>query len=172
MKTRACALVTFGAHSCRLAQWQNVSTRSRCRGALGAYQAGVYKGIAETGFNRFSAATAATFGVPGFFVPRQPPASLAPDGTAESAECLRHLAAQGDGARTLTWIFSIERAYGFLPSRPAMSIEGVGIVPSVFTLSLHRCLDTMHLFYPSLCIVVAIVLMKEQTWTFFIHGGF
>ena len=30
MKTRTCALVTFGAHSCRLAQWQNVSTRSRC----------------------------------------------------------------------------------------------------------------------------------------------
>jgi hypothetical protein len=29
-------------------------------GALGAYQAGVCKGIAETGFNRFSAATAAT----------------------------------------------------------------------------------------------------------------
>ena len=54
-------------------------------GALGAYQAGVYKGNAETGFNRFSAATAATFGVPGVFVPRQPPASLAPDGTAESA---------------------------------------------------------------------------------------
>jgi len=54
-------------------------------GALGAYQAGVYKGIAETGLNRFSAATAATFGVPGFFVPRQPPASLAPDGTPESA---------------------------------------------------------------------------------------
>jgi hypothetical protein len=54
-------------------------------GVLGAYQAGVYKGIAETGFNRFSAATAATFGVPGVFVPRQPPASLAPDGTAESA---------------------------------------------------------------------------------------
>ena len=49
-------------------------------GAHGAYQAGVYKGIAETGPNRFSSATAATFGVPGFFVPRQPPASLAPDG--------------------------------------------------------------------------------------------
>ncbi len=31
--------------------------------------------------NRFSAATAATFGVPGFYVPRQPPAFLAPDGT-------------------------------------------------------------------------------------------
>src|ERR1700687_6229914 len=53
-------------------------------GALGAYQAGVYKGIAETGLNRFSAATAATFGVPGFFVPRQPPALLAPDGTPEA----------------------------------------------------------------------------------------
>ena len=48
----------------------------------------------------------------------------------------------------------------------------MGIVLSVFTLSLQRCLDTMHLFYPSLCIVVAIVLMKEQTWTFFIRGGF
>ena len=32
----------------------------------------------------FSAATAATFGVPGFFVPRQPHASLAPDGTPEA----------------------------------------------------------------------------------------
>jgi hypothetical protein len=109
-------------------------------GALGAYQAGVYEGIAETGLapswvagvsigainaaliagnppgrrverlrefwnrvsssmppiapvqldplrislNRFSAATAATFGVPGFFVPRQPPALLAPDGTPEA----------------------------------------------------------------------------------------
>jgi NTE family protein len=31
--------------------------------------------------NRMSAATAATFGVPGFFVPRVPPAILAPDGT-------------------------------------------------------------------------------------------
>ena len=30
MKTRTCVLVTFGAHSCRLAQWQNVSTRSWC----------------------------------------------------------------------------------------------------------------------------------------------
>ena len=106
-------------------------------GALGAYQAGVYEGIAETGLapnwvagvsigainaaliagnrperrverlrefwdrvsssmplvtpaqldplrmtlNRLSAATAATFGVPGFYVPRQPPAFLAPDGT-------------------------------------------------------------------------------------------
>src|ERR1700694_2176200 len=46
------------------------------------------------------------------------------------------------------------------------------MVLSVFTLSLRRGLDTMHLFYPSLCIVVAIVLMKEQTWTFFMHGGF
>ena len=53
-------------------------------GALGAYQAGVYKGIGETGFNRFIAPMAATFGVPGFFVPRQPPASLAPDGTPEA----------------------------------------------------------------------------------------
>src|SRR3984893_3147721 len=109
-------------------------------GALGAYQAGVYEGIAETGLapnwiagvsigainaaliagnaprdrverlrefwdrvsssmpliapaqldplrtslNRFSAATAATFGVPGFFVPRVPPAFLAPDGTPEA----------------------------------------------------------------------------------------
>jgi NTE family protein len=107
-------------------------------GALGAYQAGVYEGIAEAGLapnwiagvsigainaaliagnrperrverlrefwdrvsssmpmvipeqldplrmtlNRLSAATAATFGVPGFYVPRQPPAFLAPDGTA------------------------------------------------------------------------------------------
>ena len=32
---------------------------------LGAYSAGVYEGIAETGLNRFTAATAATFGVPG-----------------------------------------------------------------------------------------------------------
>src|ERR1700719_1674657 len=46
------------------------------------------------------------------------------------------------------------------------------MVLSVFTLSLQRGLDTMHLLYPSLCIVVAIVLMKEQTWTFFIRGGF
>jgi len=109
-------------------------------GALGAYQAGVYEGIAEAGIapnwiagvsigainaaliagnpperrlermrefwdrvsssmplvapvqldplrttlNRLSAATAATFGVPGFFVPRVPPAFLAPDGTPEA----------------------------------------------------------------------------------------
>jgi NTE family protein len=109
-------------------------------GALGAYQAGVYEGMAERGFapdwitgvsigainaaliagnapgqrlerlrefwdrvssgmplvapaqldplrvalNRLSAATAATFGVPGFFVPRVPPAFLAPDGTPEA----------------------------------------------------------------------------------------
>jgi NTE family protein len=32
-------------------------------------------------FNRVSAASAATFGVPGFFVPRIPPAFLAPEGT-------------------------------------------------------------------------------------------
>lgn len=106
-------------------------------GALGAYQAGVYEGMAEHGFapdwvtgvsigainaaliagnpierrierlrefwdrvssgmpliapaqldplrlalNRLSAATSVTFGVPGFFVPRVPPAILAPDGT-------------------------------------------------------------------------------------------
>jgi len=109
-------------------------------GALGAYQAGVYEGMAEHGFapdwvagvsigainaaliagnppqkrlerlrefwdrvssgiplvapaqldpvrvalNRLSAATAATFGVPGFFVPRVPPVFLAPDGTPEA----------------------------------------------------------------------------------------
>ena len=34
--------------------------------------------------NRLSAATAATFGVPGFFTPRVPPAFLAPDGTPEA----------------------------------------------------------------------------------------
>jgi NTE family protein len=34
--------------------------------------------------SRLSAATAATFGVPGFFVPRVPPAFLAPDGTPEA----------------------------------------------------------------------------------------
>ena len=106
-------------------------------GALGAYQAGVYEGIAEQGFapdwvagvsigainaaliagnpperriermrafwdrvsasvpltvpafldplrpafNRMSATAAATFGVPGFFVPRVPPPFFAPDGT-------------------------------------------------------------------------------------------
>src|SRR5258706_10345221 len=109
-------------------------------GALGAYQAGVYEGIAESGLapdwiagvsigainaaliagnrpkdrlgrlrefwnrvssctplvapalldplrlslNRVSATTAATFGAPGFFVPRVPPAFLAPDGTPEA----------------------------------------------------------------------------------------
>jgi NTE family protein len=109
-------------------------------GALGAYQAGVYEGMAEADFapnwvagvsigainaaliagnpprrrverlrefwdrvsssmplvtpaqldplrmtlNRLSAASAATFGVPGFFRPRQPPAFLAPDGTPEA----------------------------------------------------------------------------------------
>jgi len=93
MKTRTCALVTLGVHSYRLAEWQNVSTRSWCCRAAG-------------------------------------------------------------------------------PSCPATSIQGMGIVPSVFTLSLHRCLNAMHILYPSLCIVVAIVLMKEQTWTFFIHGRF
>src|SRR6266446_6571525 len=31
--------------------------------------------------NRMSATAAATFGVPGFFVPRMPPAFLSPDGT-------------------------------------------------------------------------------------------
>jgi hypothetical protein len=54
-------------------------------GALGAYRAGVYEGIAETGRNRFSAATAATFGVPGFFlfrVNRLLP--LRPNGTPEA----------------------------------------------------------------------------------------
>jgi len=34
--------------------------------------------------NRLSAATAATFGVPGFFTPRIPPAILAPDGTPQA----------------------------------------------------------------------------------------
>jgi len=34
--------------------------------------------------NRFSAATAVAFGVPGFFAPRVPPAFLAPDGTREA----------------------------------------------------------------------------------------
>ena len=108
-------------------------------GALGAYQAGVYEGIAESGLapdwiagvsigainaaliagnrpehrllrlrefwdrvsssmplvapaqldplrisNRLSATTAATFGVPGFFVPRVPPLFLAPDGAPEA----------------------------------------------------------------------------------------
>src|SRR6266516_3797545 len=114
-------------------------------GALGAYQAGVYEGMAEHGFapdwvagvsigainaaliagnapqkrlerlrefwdrvssgvslvapaqvdpvrvalNRLSAATAATFGVPGFFVPR-------PGWDARSAECLRYFAARAN----------------------------------------------------------------------------
>ena len=109
-------------------------------GALGAYQAGVYEGMAERGFapnwvsgvsigaingaliagnvadqrlerlrefwdrvssgiplippayldplrvafNRVSAMATATFGVPGFFVPRVPPPYLAPDGTPEA----------------------------------------------------------------------------------------
>ena len=109
-------------------------------GALGAYQAGVYEGIAESGLapdwiagvsigainasliagnrperrlerlrefwdmvssgmplvapaqldplrmalNRLSAASAATFGVPGFYVPRIPPPFIAPDGTPEA----------------------------------------------------------------------------------------
>ena len=109
-------------------------------GALGAYQAGVYEGIAESGLapdwiagvsigainaaliagnpperrlerlrefwnrvsssmplaaptqfdplrislNRLSAATAATFGVPGFYVPRVPPALLIPGGTPDA----------------------------------------------------------------------------------------
>jgi NTE family protein len=109
-------------------------------GALGAYQAGVYEGIAESGLvpdwiagvsigainaaliagnrpehrlprlrefwdrvsssmplvapaqldplqislNRLSAAAAATFGVPGFFVPRVLPAFLAAEGTPEA----------------------------------------------------------------------------------------
>jgi NTE family protein len=109
-------------------------------GALGAYQAGVYEGIAEAGLapdwiagvsigainasliagnrperrlerlrefwdmvssgmplvaptqldplrmalNRLSAASAATFGVPGFYVPRIPPPFIAPDGTTEA----------------------------------------------------------------------------------------
>src|SRR5207237_3502105 len=35
-------------------------------------------------------------------------------------------------------------------------------VPSVFTPSLHRRLNNMRLLYQSVCIVVAIVLMKEQ----------
>ena len=109
-------------------------------GALGAYQAGVYQGMAEqglapdwvtgvsigaingaliagnpveqrlerlrefwdrvssglpwnplaqltalrAGLNRFNALAAATFGVPGFFSPRLPPALFAPDGTPEA----------------------------------------------------------------------------------------
>jgi hypothetical protein len=42
-----------------------------------------------------------------------------------------------------------------------MWIEGMAIVPSVFTFSLHRGVNNMHVLYPSLCIVGAIVLMKR-----------
>jgi len=38
----------------------------------------------RAGLNRFSAAAAATFGVPGFFFPRIPPALFAPDATREA----------------------------------------------------------------------------------------
>jgi hypothetical protein len=56
-------------------------------------------------------------------------------------------------------------------SRPSHADRNLRIAPSVFTLSLHRLLENMHLLYESLCIVVAIVLMKEQSWICFIHGG-
>jgi len=136
-------------------------------GALGAYQAGVCKGIAETGFNRFSAVTAVR--AFSFRVNRLLPLRLmAPARRLVSTTPRR----SKRRCKNVDLDLLNRRACGFLPSRPAMSIEGVGIVPSVFTLSLHQCLNAMHRLYPSLCIVVAIVLMKEQTWTFFIRGGF
>jgi len=90
MKTRSCAFVTFvtlGAHPYRLAQWQNVSTRSWCCTAAGApraYRAGVYEGIAETGLNVSPPRRRRHLASRAFFVPRQPPACLAPNGTPEA----------------------------------------------------------------------------------------
>jgi len=52
IKTRSGDVVTLSAHFSGIAQWQNVSRPSWCcraAVALGAYQAGVYEGIAETG---------------------------------------------------------------------------------------------------------------------------
>jgi len=48
-------------------------------------------------FNETSAALIATFGVPGFFTPRFPPAPLWPQGSPQSPELLRHHAAARDG---------------------------------------------------------------------------
>jgi hypothetical protein len=50
-----------------------------------------------------------------------------------------------------------------------MSIEGTAIVLSVFTLSLHRCLNNMHLLHPSLCIVGAIAI-DERTNVDLLHS--
>src|SRR5213592_4365315 len=60
-------------------------------GALGSYQAGAYQALCHFDFEpewiagisigAISAAIIATFGVPGFFTPRFPPAPLWPSGT-------------------------------------------------------------------------------------------
>ena len=47
-------------------------------------------------FNSTSAALIATFGVPGFFTPRVPPAPLWPPGSPQARELLRHRAAEED----------------------------------------------------------------------------
>src|SRR6478609_1071525 len=66
-------------------------------GALGSYQAGAYQALCGQGFepewvagisigavNAASAALIATFGVPGFFTPRIPPAPLWPPGSPQA----------------------------------------------------------------------------------------
>jgi hypothetical protein len=50
-----------------------------------------------------------------------------------------------------------------------MRIEDVGVVPSVFTLSLQRCLNNMHLLYPPLCNVGAIAF-DERTNVDLLHS--
>ena len=52
---------------------------------------------------------------------------------------------------------------------PTMRIEDVGIVPSVFTLSLQRCLNNMHLLYLPLCNVGAIAF-DERTNVDLLHS--
>jgi NTE family protein len=54
--------------------WESVSSRS-------VYAAAPMPEALRPAFNRMSAASAAMFGVPGFFVPRFPPPSMLPDGS-------------------------------------------------------------------------------------------
>ena len=77
-------------------------------------------------FNETSAALIATFGVPGFFTPRFPPAPLWPQGSAAIAELLRHRAAAA--RRWSGW--SISTASTICKTR--LSVGAVGVTSGNF----------------------------------------
>jgi len=113
------ALIAGNAPAHRLARlrefWDLVSSGP-------ARQAPAFDGQ-RTVFNQWSAAWAATFGVPGFYQPRIPPAALQPDGTPGALSVYDNGALQS----TLERLVDFDRINAHTDGRPAMRLS-VGAV--------------------------------------------